>query len=75
MSPTVLFFTGMPVRRNGKILVITSTWVVFLAQMKRLGGRNHSSTAGTKKGGLHYSMSSGDWMSSEAHLGKKKAKC
>lgn len=65
MSPLVLFFTGKPARRDGEILVITSTWVVFLAQVKRLGGRNHSSTAGTKKGGFHYSKGPGDWMASE----------
>lgn len=36
MSPLVPLFAERPASRNGEICVITSTWVVFLAQMKRL---------------------------------------
>lgn len=47
VSSSVLLFTGRPASRDGEIRVITSTWAVFLAQMKRLevGGvcRNHVS--------------------------------
>ena len=41
MSLLLLFFPGRSWSRDGKILVITSTWVVVGAQVKRLGQESH----------------------------------
>lgn len=65
ISPLILLFTGRSASRDGKILVTPSSWVLFLAQMKRQGGGNHFSTTTTKEGGFHYSKGSGDDTSPE----------
>lgn len=57
--PLVLFFPERPASRNGEICVITSTWVVFLANEEIEVGGKHFSTTEPKEGAFHYSKSLG----------------